>query len=257
MVLEAGGDEEGDVVEVVKMQIPKLEAKDDDVPGVRGGGLCPAVRAGGESFPAQQPKVDNPSSSSSTHAAPPGLALDSGSGGSKPVDKLVHGVSYIDKDGILKPIPASAPPGAIRKHPSSGHWLDKGGFELSKGSDRPPGFDPASWNVLRPEHKAQVIKDLKTAVQASRVGGLHASLPSGAEDKPTAPVRKLLSSSLRSEASALCPTVGAPSVGVESDLRNNCIVPAMPVISVIQSLTTREHREKIPYILLSAYAFGG
>ena len=74
------------------------------------------------------------------------------------MDKSVHGVSYIDKDGSLKLIPASAPPGAIRQHPSSSHWMDKGGFRLFKGSDRPPGFDPASWNVLLPEHKAQVIK---------------------------------------------------------------------------------------------------
>ena len=74
------------------------------------------------------------------------------------------------------------------------------------------GFDPASWNVLRPEHKAKVIKDLKTAEQASGVGGLHASLPSDAEDTHAAPVRTMLSSCLRSEASAFCPTVGAPSV---------------------------------------------
>ena len=88
------------------MPIPKLEVKDDDDAGGRGGGLSPAVRAGGEPFPAQQPKDDKPSSSSSTPAAPLGLALDSGSGGSTPVDKSVHGVSYIDKDGSLKLIPA-------------------------------------------------------------------------------------------------------------------------------------------------------
>ena len=79
------------------------------------------------------------------------------------------------------------PPGAVRKHPTSGHWLDKGGFRLFKGSDRPPGFDPASWNILRPEHKVQVLKDLKSAEQAGGVGGLHASLPSDAKDEPGLP----------------------------------------------------------------------
>ena len=134
------------------------------------GGLSPAVHVGGDLLPAQQPQAKSSSSSSSSHVAPPGLALD----GPKPVDKSVYGVSYIDKDVSLKPLPASAPPGAIRKHPTSGHWLDNGGFRLFKGSDRPPGFDLASWNILHPEHKAQVIKDLKTAEQASGVGGLHA-----------------------------------------------------------------------------------
>ena len=111
LVLESGGDEEGAVFEVVKMPVPKIEAKDDSDAGGRGGGLSPAVHAGGDLLPAQQPQARSSSSSSSSHVAPPGLALDSGSGGPKPVDKSVCGVSYIDKDGSLKPLPASAPPG--------------------------------------------------------------------------------------------------------------------------------------------------
>ena len=254
LVLESGGDEEGVVVEAVKMPVPKAEVKDDSETGGRGGGLSPAVHAGGDFLPAQQPLDERVPSSSSSHVAPPGLSLDTGSGGSKPVDKSVHGVSYVDKDGILRPIPSSAPPGAIRKHPLSGHWLDKGGFRLFKGSDRPPGFDPASWNILRPEHKAQVIKDLKTAEQASGVGGLHASLPSDAKDEPAAPVRTVLSSRLSAEACAFCPATGAPFVCVVSDLQNDCIVPAMPVISVIEALTVREHREKVVDAPMSAFA---
>ena len=85
---------------------------------------------------------------------------------------------------------------------------------MFKGSDRPPGFDPASWNILRPEHKAQVLNDLKTAEQAGGVGGLHASLPSDANDEPAAPVRTVLSSHLSAEASAFCPATGAPFVCV-------------------------------------------
>ena len=111
LVLESGGDEEGAVVEVVKMPVPKAEVKDDSEAGGRGGGLSPEVHAGGDLLPAQQPQAEGSSSSSSSHVAPPGLALDSGSGGPKPVDKSVYGVSYIDKDGSLKPLPASAPRG--------------------------------------------------------------------------------------------------------------------------------------------------
>ena len=99
--------------------------------------------------------------------------------------------------------------------------------------------------MLRPEVKAQIIVDLKNSVQVGEVGGLHASLPSGAEDKPAAPVRTVMSSCLRPEALAFCSTVGAPSVCVVSESHDICIVPAMPVISVIQSLTLPEHREKV------------
>ena len=60
-------------------------------------------------------------------------------------------------------------------------------FRLFKGSNRPPGFDPASWNLLRPDVKAQIIVDLKNSVQAGEVGGLHSSLPSGAEENPRHP----------------------------------------------------------------------
>ena len=188
-----------------------LEAKDDDGSGVRGGGLSPAVRAGGEPFPARQPKDDKPSSSSSTHAAPPGLALDSGSGGSKPVDKSVHGVSFIDKVGILNSIPPSAPPGAIRE------------FQLFKCFDQQIGCGPSSCNTLRAMEKAQVTKDLSIAVQAGNVGGLHASLLSGTDDTPAAPVfapRFLLALQLL----------------MHPLLLNG---PAMPVISTIQSPTVR------------------
>ena len=73
-----GGDEEGAVVEVVKMPVPKIEVKDDNEAEGRGGGLSPAVRAGGDPLPAQQPQATSSSSSSSSHVAPPGLALDSG-----------------------------------------------------------------------------------------------------------------------------------------------------------------------------------
>ena len=100
----------------------------------------------------------------------------------------------------------------------------------------------------------QLIKDLKTSEQASGVGGLHASLPSDAKDEPAAPVRTVLSSRLSAEASAFCPTTGAPFVCVASELQDNCIVPAMPVISVIESLTVREHREKVVEAPMSAFA---
>ena len=66
-------------------------------------------------------------------------------------------------------------------------WIE--GYPLrSKGAD-----------ILRPEHKAQVIKDLKVAEQAGGVGSLHASLPSDAKDEPAAPVRTVLSSRLSAE----------------------------------------------------------
>ena len=61
LVLEAGGDEEGAVVEVVKMPIPKLEVKDGNDAGGRGGGLSPA---GGDLLPAQQPQAESMPSSS-------------------------------------------------------------------------------------------------------------------------------------------------------------------------------------------------
>ena len=65
---------------------------------------------------------------------------------------------------------------------------------------------------------------------------------------------RLPSARLRSEALAFCPTDGAPSVCVVSDPQDNCIVPAMPVISVIESLTLREHREKVVDAPMSAFA---
>ena len=63
-----------------------------------------------------------------------------------------------------------------------------------------------------------------------------------------------MSSCLRPEASASCSTIGAPSVSVVSVSHDNCIVPAMPVISVIQSLTLREHGEKVLDAPMSAFA---
>ena len=75
------------------------------------------------------------------------------------------------------------------------------------------------------------------------MGGLHASLLSGTEGKLAAPVRQLLRACLRSEVSACRAIVDASSVEWVS--QDNCIVPAMPVISTIQSPTVRERREKM------------
>ena len=151
------------------MPVLQLEAKGDNATGTLGGkGLSLAIAPACKLSP-----------SSSTHAAPPGASLDSGSGGSKPVDKSVHGVSLIDKVGILNSIPPSAPPGAIRE------------FQLFKGFDQQIGCGPSSCNTLRAMEKAQVTKGLNIAVQARGVGGLHASLLSGTDDKPAAPFRQL------------------------------------------------------------------
>ena len=86
------------------------------------------------------------------------------------------------------------------------------------------------------------------------MGSLHASLPSDAKNEPAAPVRIVLSSRLSAQASAFCPATGAPFVCVGSDSQNDCIVPAMPVISIIESLTVREHRDKVVDAPMSAFA---
>ena len=132
------------------------------------------------------------------------------------MEKSVHGVSFIDKVGILNSIPPSAPPGAIRE------------FQLFKGFDQQIGCGPSSCNTLRAVEKAQVTKGLNIAVQARGVGGLHASLLSGTDDKPAAPVfapRFLLALQLLMHPLLL----NGP----------------MQVISTIQSPTVRERREKM------------
>ena len=109
---------------------------------------------------------------------------------------------------------------------------------------------PAAWVCsqrlfpFRAVEKAQVTSGLHIAVQARGVGGLHASLLSGTDDKPAAPVRQLLRACLRSEVSACRAIVDASPV-VEWVSQDNCIVPAMPVISTIQSLAVRERCEKM------------
>ena len=107
------------------MPVPKLEAKGDNALGVLGGeGLSLAIEHDGESLSLAIALACKLFHSFSSHATPPGISLDSGSGGTRPVDKSVHGVAVISKAGIFNPIPSSAPPEAIRE------------FQVFKGFDQ-------------------------------------------------------------------------------------------------------------------------
>ena len=117
--------------------------------------------------------------------------------------------------------------------------------------DRLLGCDPSGCFTFRAVEKAQVTSGLHTAVQARGVGGLHASLLSGTEDKPAAPVRKLLSTRLRSEASAGHPTI-VRALGVGWVLQSNCIVPANSVISFVVSFAVRDCRVELLVVPMSA-----